>query len=362
MNESLPDDVLRRLQDAIATETGVRVDAAAAARLHAALQQGGRVKGPNIQGNSRQEVTILFADLRGFTTIAEVTPADQVLDVLNRFLTRMCEIVCRHDGTVDKFMGDAVMVLFGAPHRRADDARRAVACAAEMQLAMDAINHDHAAAGLPPLYLGAGINTGHVMAGMLGPVKHSEYTVVGKAVNLASRIEAFSQPGQILISETTFEQCGGFVATGEPMDVYVKGRLEPVRLREVFGIPSLGLEIPRHDVRKSRRVEARIPFTYQRMAGNAAVPPRRNGMVLDISYEGVLAEVQSGMKQDEDILMVLDLSLIGSRRQDVHGRVRSIRADKGHHFAGIEFTSMSPQGEEDIRRFVQLLIQGSPTK
>ena len=123
------------------------------------------------------EVTILLADLRGFTAVAEAQSARTVLEVLNRYFARMCEIAYLNGGTVDKFIGDAVMVLFGAPQRRADDPLHAVTCAVQMQIAMDEVNRDQAARGLPPLYMGAGINTGQVVAGLLGPERHREYTV-----------------------------------------------------------------------------------------------------------------------------------------------------------------------------------------
>ena len=363
-NTNLPAEILQRIQAAVATETGVTVGIDAATRLHIACSPVALPSAaPGDSASScRQEVSVLLTDLRGFTAISEAHPAHVVLEMLNRFLTRMCQIAVDNGGTIDKFMGDAVMVLFGAPQRGPDDARRAVTCAVQMQLDMEDINLDHATRDLPPLFMGAGINTGLVMAGMLGSSLHSEYTVIGNEVNLASRIEAFSLRGQVLISETTFDRCAGFVTTGEPMDVHVKGKTQPVRMREVIAIPSLGLEIPRQDVRKSPRVEARIAFTYQPLVGKIVMPPQHQGIVLDLSYEGILAEVEPGLALFEDVKLGLDLSLIGSRSHDIYAKVRSLRTDQERHFAGIEFTSVSPQGAQDIRHLVQLLIQGSPMK
>jgi len=143
-----------------------------------------------------REVTIVLADLRGFTAISESFPPTAVLELLNRYLGRMSEIIFRHEGAIDKFMGDSIMVLFGAPNAHDDDVQRALACAVEMQLAMEEINDDNKRRGMPELFMGIGINTGTVMAGLLGSELYSEYTVIGDEVNLTSRIEAFSLRGQ----------------------------------------------------------------------------------------------------------------------------------------------------------------------
>ncbi|MEK6592383.1 MAG: adenylate/guanylate cyclase domain-containing protein [Pseudomonadota bacterium] len=363
MKEAHPDQIIRRIQEAIAAETGVRIGSEAALRLHAALSpdSASRYTTPGDEDSSR-EVTVLMTDLRGFTSISETNSARTVLEVLNRYLSRMCEVAVHNGGTIDKFMGDAVMVVFGAPQRGADDARRAVTCAVQMQIAMVELNRDQESKGFPPLFMGAGINTGHVMAGLLGSELHSEYTVIGDEVNLASRIETFSLRGQVLISESTFDRCRDFVAAGTPMDVHVKGKSKPVCLREVFAIPPLGLQVPQQEVRNSPRVEVRIPFTYQAVVDKIVMPPKRTGVVHDLGYHGIFAAVEPGLMQHGDILLELDLSLIGSRVDNIYAKVRSTTTDRGRNFASIEFTSLSQLGAEDIRHFVQMLIQGSPTK
>jgi adenylate cyclase len=181
-------------------------------------------------------------------------------------------------------------------------------------------------------------------------------------VNLVSRIEAFSLRGQVLISESTFDRCRDFVTAGAPMDVQVKGKSIRVRLREVLAIPSLGLQVPRQEVRNSPRVDVKIPFTYQTVVDKIVMPSQRTGVVLDLGYHGIFAEVEPGLAQHADILLGLDLSLIGSRADNVYAKVRSTRSDRGGNFANMEFTSVSEQGSENIRHFVQFLIQGSPTK
>lgn len=309
-----------------------------------------------------QEVSILMADIRGFSAMAENHSPVVMLETLNRYLARMCELAFANEGTVDKFMGDSIMLLFGAPRVAEDDARRAVTCAVQMQIAMEQMNRDNVGSGLPPLHIGIGINTGEVIAGRLGSDLHSEYTVIGNEVNVAARMEAFSLRGQVLISEATFQRCGDFVEAAEPMDVHMKGRSAPVSLREVLGIPSLGLKVPRQDVRKSPRVEVRIPCVYQNVEGKVVIPSEHKGLVHDMSYDGLLAEVDSDLMEHDDILVRLDMSLIGSNARDIYAKVRSIRNVEDHRLAGLEFTAIQQDIERDIRRFVQLLIQGSSQK
>jgi adenylate cyclase len=364
MEPALPEGILRRIQDTVAAETGVALDADAAARLYAGLTAAAETAPPppRLHEASNSEVTVLLADLRGFSSISESYPVATVLELLNRYLGRMCEIAVRNGGTIDKFMGDSIMVLFGAPQRSDDDARRAVVCAAQMQIAMQEVNREHASRQMPQLYMGVGINTGSVMAGLLGSELHSEYTVIGDEVNLASRIETFSLRGQVLVSDSTFERCRGFVATAAPMEVRVKGKAAPVRLHEVLAIPSLGLRLPRQEIRKSPRVEVKMPFTYSPVVDKIVQSQRRTGVVLDIGYNGLYAEVEPGIEKHSDIRLDLDLALIGGQASNVYAKVCGTRSLNGRNLASMEFTSVSVPGEAAIRQFVQTLIQGSPMK
>ena len=361
MTQALPEETTRRIQEIVAGETGVTVDAEAAARLHSALVAGG-ASGAAKGEDTNCEVTVLLADLRGFSWISEAYPVRTVLDVLNRYLGRMCEVAVNNGGTIDKFMGDSIMVLFGAPRGAEDDARRALACAAHMQVAIHEINKEHAARKLPELHLGIGINTGRVMAGLLGSALHSEYTVIGDEVNLASRIETFSLRGQVLISDSTYERCRGFAATAAPMDVRVKGRSQPVRVHEVLALPSLGLRLPRQEVRKSPRVQVQIPFTYQRVVDKIVLPQQRTGVIRDLGYQGLLADIEPGLETHADVRLKLDLSLIGESANDVYAKVVGIQSANGRSTASMEFTAVSVRSEAAIRQFVQMLIQGCATK
>lgn len=187
-------------------------------------------------GGETRRLTIMMSDLRGFTSMAERMKPAEVLAVLNHYLGAMADIIVEHNGTIDEFIGDAILVIFGAPLEGKDDARRAVACSIAMQRAMKDINAHNAKLGLPKLEMGIALNTGEVIVGNIGSQKHIKYGVVGSHVNLTARIESNTVGGQVLISGTTLELAGPDVKVGEKQMIVAKGFPEPIPAYEVKGI------------------------------------------------------------------------------------------------------------------------------
>jgi adenylate cyclase len=169
-------------------------------------------------GGELQKVAVLFADIRNFTEISAHLPPGRVVEMLNNFFDLMIDVIRKYRGTVDKLIGDEVLATFGTTQERPDDTERALACALEMQLAMDQVNARNQASGLPALEIGIGINTGDVMVGNIGSEKHSNYSVIGKHVNLAARIQACAAGNEIMISESAFLDGG--------LEVWVDGKRE----------------------------------------------------------------------------------------------------------------------------------------
>ncbi|HNL74227.1 MAG TPA: adenylate/guanylate cyclase domain-containing protein, partial [Leptospiraceae bacterium] len=167
-------------------------------------------KGTSLGGEKR-EVTIMMTDLRGFTSISERLPAEKCVLMINNYLDVMTDVILKYQGTIDEFIGDAILVIFGAPIQREDDAARAVACAIEMQLAMKEVNEKNRRDGLPEVVMGIGLNTGEIVVGNIGSHKRTKYGVVGSNVNLTSRIESYTVGGQTLVSQRTLEACGPIV-------------------------------------------------------------------------------------------------------------------------------------------------------
>lgn len=187
-------------------------------------------------GGEARRVTILMADLRGFTPMCEQLAPGQVVALLNNYLGAMSDRVAEHGGTVDEFIGDAVLAVFGAPILHDDDARRACACAVAMQSAMADVNARNQAIGLPAVEMGIGLGTGEVVVGNIGSERRAKYGVVGGRVNLTSRIAAQARGGQILASEETIRDAGKSIRCRGPDQVALKGMTGLVPIYEVSGV------------------------------------------------------------------------------------------------------------------------------
>lgn len=156
-------------------------------------------------GGVRQKVTALFADVRNFTTLSESSTPEMIVNLLNRYFSMVSEIIFRHGGTLDKYIGDGLMAMFGAPYVTALDAIQAVRAAIEMQRAMVGFNERLKAENLPPISIGIGINTGPAIVGYIGSETRLDYTAIGDTINTAARLESISAPGQIVVSENTMQ-------------------------------------------------------------------------------------------------------------------------------------------------------------
>jgi adenylate cyclase len=185
-------------------------------------------------GGVTQVVTVVFADICSFTPIAERVHPEKVVEMLNRLFTVLTEIIFEHGGTLDKYIGDAIMALFGAPYVGEDDARNAVNAAIAMRRALPAINEEFASLDLPRVRLAIGINTGPATVGYIGSDRSMDYTAIGDTVNLAARLQTSAKPGQILVSEATARAVNDATIL-RPLDkIKVKGRESAVSTYEVI--------------------------------------------------------------------------------------------------------------------------------
>ncbi|MFH1539140.1 MAG: adenylate/guanylate cyclase domain-containing protein [bacterium] len=189
-------------------------------------------------GGKKREVTVLFSDIRGFTAYSEGHNPEEVISHLNEYLSAMVDVIFKYEGTLDKFIGDAIMAVFGSPLPHDDDPLRAVKTALEMQARLNELNEKWKKEEKLPLKIGIGVNTGEVIAGNIGDIRRMEYTVIGDNVNLASRIENLTKNYKcpIIISESTYEKVKNQVEVNKLEAATVEGKTHSVEIYELLGL------------------------------------------------------------------------------------------------------------------------------
>jgi PAS domain S-box-containing protein len=299
-------------------------------------------------GGEKRKVTMMMADLRGFTSLSERLAPERVIAILNRYLTTMVKIIKQYEGTIDEFIGDAIFVLFGAPVWQEDDALRAVACAVQLQLAMASVNEQNQQEDLPDVEMGIGVHTGQVVVGNIGSPERMKYGVVGRNVNLTSRIQSYTTGGQILISETTRKEVGPILRIGKQMEVKAKGIEHPVTLFEVLGIGG------QHKLYLPETAEAlvplgeEIPLRYAIVEGDHFSGEMLKGSLTKLSPKAAEARLENAVPP----LSNLKMHLIGAEGREIpgalYGKVVGAVPGSSTDFS-VRFTSVSPEIETFLR-------------
>jgi class 3 adenylate cyclase len=253
-------------------------------------------------GGERRVVTVVMTDLRGFTATSERIPPESVVALLNLHLGAMSEIVIEHGGTIDEFIGDALLALFGAPLAAEDDARRALTCAVEMQQAMEGVNARARELSLPEMGMGVGVHTGEVVVGNIGSERRAKYGVVGAAINLASRIQGFTLGGQILASEETLRAAGPDVSVGARFSIQAKGFRDPVSIVEVLGVGEAVLA-PASDT--LTLLESPVSIEIERLAEEEPQLRRTAGALRAVGRWEAALETAATLAPREEVLLIL---------------------------------------------------------
>lgn len=296
-------------------------------------------------GGEKRVVTTLMSDLRGFTAITERLPAETVVRMINIYLEYMTDIILKHQGTIDEFFGDGILALFGAPVSRDDDARRAVACAMEMQLAMEDVNRQNRKEGFPQLAMGVGINTGELVVGNIGSKKRTKYGVVGSNVNLTFRIESYTVGGQVFISESTRQSCGPILRIDDQMDVLPKGVKNAITIYEIGGIyGKYNLMLPEKKEIPLVELENPLPVKFSILTGKHAC---------DTVFPGVITRLAPAVEEAE-ILTEVDVNKLANLKvaifdrsgnemaSDVYVKVMKNIDDSQNRYR-VNFTSIPPE-------------------
>ena len=293
-------------------------------------------------GGEERETSILMSDLRGFTAMAERMPPREVIEILNLYLETMVDVIGRYEGTIDEIIGDAILVIFGAPVASDDHAAKAVACGLAMQLAMTGVNERLIAKGATALEMGIGIHTGRVIVGNIGSLRRTKYAAVGSNVNLAGRVESFTTGGQLLITEDTREQITSPLRIDGQFQVEPKGAARSLQLFEIGGIGEpFGLSLP------SRSIPLR-PLAEPLAVHFTVLEEKFVGRTV---YDGHLVEVsefEARLRSSLALVVLSNLKITvaaspqGNPAGEIYGKVLDCTAGTPGD-ARIRFTSATPE-------------------
>jgi adenylate cyclase len=302
-------------------------------------------------GGEKREVTILMSDLRGFTALAERLEATEVVSLLNHYLSAMVEVIQRNGGTIDEIIGDAILVLFGAPVAMEDDAHRAVLCALGMQKAMPGVNEQNLQRGWPAIEMGIALHTGEVVVGNIGSVKRSKYGVVGRTINTTARIESFTVGCQIIASPTLIRGAGQGLMLGDEVEVHAKGMKEPLRCRHLLGHedhPELGLEAEQ----ACPPLAEPVPVHYVLLSGKHFNEQMEPAVFVALSRRQAVLEARGPLPLYSNLLLRLEAAPGEAEVPELYAKVIRAPDEAGNRHL-IHFTSVPPGVRARLSRLAE---------
>ena len=303
-------------------------------------------------GGERRKVTIMMTDLRGFTALSERLQPEQVVQMLNAYFEIMVDVVLKYNGTINEIIGDALLIVFGAPQEMPERSQQAIACAIAMQNAMAEVNRENRGQGLPELEMGIGLNEAEVIVGNIGSSKRSKYAVVGSGVNMTSRIESFTVGGQILISDSVRDEAGEVLRIDRQMEVLPKGAEVPVRIYEVGGIAggyNLALERKEADMVTLMRP---VPLQYKVLEGKSVGRKVLQGSIIRLSEKSALIALDESLGLLANLKMNLGDLPEEITAKDFYGKIVEGTEEDGNTQV-VRFTSVPPE----VNAYFQALLR-----
>ncbi|MCV6636310.1 adenylate/guanylate cyclase domain-containing protein [Candidatus Albibeggiatoa sp. nov. NOAA] len=292
-------------------------------------------------GGAEQTVTVIMSDIRGFTAICERLSAEQVIDMLNQYFDVMTDIILRYKGTIDEFIGDAILAVFGTPIQHPDDAQRAIACALEMQLAMPEVNRRNREAGYPEFEIGIGIHTGDVVVGNMGSQKRMKYGILGHNVNLAQRVESYTAGGQTLISASTYETCQDLLRIDNHLEVIPKGITAPMTIYEVGGIAGdFNIFLPQKCSLELCALSKPITVEFTMLEGKYAQTTTHKAQFIQLGEKSAIMQSEQFCQPWSN----LKITVFNHEQQSVNGALYAKVLDQESHIGcRIGFTLVPPE-------------------
>jgi class 3 adenylate cyclase len=269
-------------------------------------------------GGTKQNITIMFSDIRGFTAMSEQMGVEDAVTMLNHYFSDMVDVIHKYRGTVIEFLGDGILAIFGAPVAYENHPDSAIACALEMQLAMDEVNEWNIKNRYPLMEMGIGLNTGETIVGNIGSTKSMKYNVIGNNVNLASRIESFSTGNQVLISENTYRLAKAEPRVAQTLEVSAKGLKEPITVYQIDGIGApYFLEIKNNEI-PLNRLPAPVPVFCYRIDNKRVEVVQMRYYVLSVSVAKAIIIPESGVKPLE---VFENVKMVNSEGDEVFAKI-----------------------------------------
>lgn len=279
-------------------------------------------------GGEKRDVTILVSDLRGYTHLSEHYPPEVMVQVLNAYLARMIAIIQEHGGVINEFLGDGLLVLFGAPLTSLDHAERAAACALAMQLAMAEVNRDNHALGLPDIAMGIGLNSGEVVVGNLGSDTWKKYGVIGNTVNIAARVESKTVGGQILLSPEVYARLADRVDIDETIPVQLKGLDKPLLLRALRGIRGrYTYRLPDTDPAEDSTPPVALWLQCQLIECKASSLKSARGEVVRLGTQHLTVRLNTSLPIRADVRLCLHKDTRGPDGLTLYGKVLHVTSE-----------------------------------
>lgn len=300
-------------------------------------------------GGENREITMIMSDLRGFTALTTSLPPEKLLAYLNRYLGKMVDILIDYQGIIDEIIGDGILAFFGAPEPLEDHPARAVACALQMQAAMDEINALNEADGLPRLDMGIAVNTGYVVVGNIGSEKRAKYGAVGSQVNFTGRMESFTVGGQVLISSTTYERVAGLLDVRNVLEVEMKGIPGKVALYDVRGIKG-EYNVTLADTADTlivlkQAVTAQVYLLDQKVVSSAGVASR----ITEVSLTTAVLVLPEPVARWTDVRIIVGDDRTEKVSGEAYGKVISMTKAEDRYQMVVRFTSASPEAQKIFR-------------
>lgn len=308
-------------------------------------------------GGKTQRISIMMSDLRGFTALSERLAPEDIVAILNNYLSAMTDTIVQFNGTIDEFTGDGILVFFGAPIWSEDHATKATACAIAMQKKMIEVNRWNNDRGFPKLDMGIGINTGEVVVGNIGSEKRMKYGAVGQNINLAARIESYTTGGMVLISEDTKKGVGDILNIKDVLEVMPKGINTPINIYDVIGIEgNHQLQLEHYEV-KYTELENKIQVQFNIIKGDDIEDGFHTGVLTHLGNDNKQAQIMS----ESELPMYTNI-VIGIRHHDgsfmedkLYAKIGK-KTETGH--LGLSFTSVSETSASKIGNLAGAFSQG----